>query len=125
MTVQERSRPARLGQLLVHVEIPADHPFNGETSFEGLPAAGPVDQRHLFDRLRHLAEVFGNEARDAVVDDFRNGASTLVFHETVHNREVLDALTRLARGQTFGYDIDAWKRWHAAELARGGDVKLK
>ena len=58
-------------------------------------------------------------------NSFQTGEAKHTFHETVHNREVLEALTRLARGQTFGYDLPAWKRWHAAELARGGDVKLK
>lgn len=58
-------------------------------------------------------------------NSFQTGEAKHAFHETVHNREVLDALTRLARGQTFGYDLAAWQRWHAAERARGGDVKLK
>jgi hypothetical protein len=58
-------------------------------------------------------------------NSFQGGDSTKVYYHTVQNREVLDALTRLAGGQTFGYDLPAWKRWHAAERARGGQIDLR
>jgi hypothetical protein len=58
-------------------------------------------------------------------NSFQTGDSPKVFSETTQNREVLDALTRLSGGLTFGYDVPAWRRWHAAERSRGPAIDLK
>ncbi len=58
-------------------------------------------------------------------NSFQQGSSQQVFDHVVQNREALDALTRLSSGESFGYDQAAWRRWHAAESLRGGNVELK
>ena len=58
-------------------------------------------------------------------NSFQQGASQQVYEQAVQNREALDALTRLSSGQSFGYDQTSWRRWHAAENMRGGNVELK
>jgi hypothetical protein len=56
---------------------------------------------------------------------FQGGQSPKVYFHTVQNGEVLAALTRLAGGQTFGFDAAAWRRWHNAQKARGGAARLR
>ena len=58
-------------------------------------------------------------------NSFQTGDSPQIHHETVQNKEVLNALTRLAGGQSFGYDVPAWRRWHAAERSRVKPVELR
>lgn len=58
-------------------------------------------------------------------NSFQQGGSTQAYDHVVQNAEVLDALTLLSDGRSFGYDQTAWRRWHAAERMRGGDVRLK
>jgi hypothetical protein len=43
------------------------------------------------------------------------GGNGRTFLQTVPNREVLEALTRLSGGTSFGYDQRAWRHWLAQE----------
>lgn len=52
---------------------------------------------------------------------FQNGQQTKTYVHVVQNQEVLSALSKLS-GVTFGFDIDAWRRWHNAQRAQGGPV---
>lgn len=49
---------------------------------------------------------------------FQTGAAPRELSITVQNRAVLDALTKLAGGPSFGYDAAAWRKWQAAEKGR-------
>lgn len=56
---------------------------------------------------------------------FSAGGSTKVYNRVAQNQEVLEALVRLSGGQSFGYNIPAWQRWHNVQRAQGGNVNLR
>jgi hypothetical protein len=80
----------------------------------------------------HTVTVGGGGSQDSIStsfggngNSFQTGSAPQKFAETVQNREVLDALTRLSGGQSFGYNVAAWRRWHAAERSRAKPVELR
>ena len=46
---------------------------------------------------------------------FSNGESAKTTVVSIPNNEVLAALVQLSGGVSFGFDKDAWRRWHAAQ----------
>jgi hypothetical protein len=67
------------------------------------------------------SQSFGSSSDGTGGTNFRSseGPKTYVFR--VQNQHVLDGLTQLARGVSFGYDTRAWQYWHAQEKqAQGG-----
>ena len=53
------------------------------------------------------------------------GGGVRVFHQTASNREVLEALTRLSGGVTFGYNQRAWRNWLAQEQHNASPTNLQ
>jgi hypothetical protein len=57
-------------------------------------------------------------------NSFKASSAPVETVAVAQNVPILDALTRLS-GESFGFDLPAWKRWHAAQKARSDGAKLK
>jgi hypothetical protein len=63
-----------------------------------------------------ISQSFNTSSQPGVSgNSFRANEGPKTFVYRVQNQHVLDALTKLSRGISFGYDSRAWQYWHAQE----------
>lgn len=58
-----------------------------------------------------LSPAFGSDGSMS----FGSGQRQVIVKNTAANRDIHDALVKLTGGKDFGFDVKAWKYWHAAQ----------
>ncbi|WP_425616303.1 HEAT repeat domain-containing protein [Anatilimnocola sp. NA78] len=76
-----------------------------------------------------ISQSFNTSSQPGVSgNSFRANEGPKTYIYRVQNQHVLDGLTKLAGGTSFGYDVRAWQYWHAQEKqvhAKAGDLNQR
>ena len=64
----------------IHPEIVLRHSFHSKPLFEAPATSSTVDFRNMLDSRRHFVESFADESSASVLNDFRNGPTSIGQH---------------------------------------------